>query len=64
MLFSSETWVVTSHTGMALGGFQDQVAQRLTGQVPRQKTDGKCNYKSAATAREEAGFQMMEEYIW
>ena len=44
-------------------GFQDQVAIRLAGQIPRQKPDGGWTYTSAAMAREEAGFQTMEEYI-
>ena len=50
--------------GRVLGGFQDQVARRLTGRLLRQKTDGKWEYTSAAAAaREEAGFQTMQEYI-
>ena len=66
MLFGSETWVVTPRMGRVLGGFQDQVARRLTGRLPRQKTDGKWEYTlaAAAAARDEAGFQTMQEYIW
>ena len=47
-----------------LGGFQDQVEWRLTGRLMWRKTDGKWEYTSVATAREEAGFQTMEEKIW
>ena len=35
----------------------------MTGRIPRRRTENKWEYTSAATAREEAGFQMMEEYI-
>ena len=35
----------------------------MTGRPPRQNPDGMWTYTSAATAREEAGFQTMEEYI-
>ena len=63
MLFVLETCVVTPHMGRALGGFQDQVARWITGQILRRKPDGKWEYTLMATAREEAGFQTMEEYI-
>ena len=63
MLFGAETWVVNPHTGKALGGFQNQVARWLTGQLPRRKTDGKWRYTSAAAAKEVAGFLTMEEYV-
>ena len=64
LLFGSDTWVVTPCVGRVLGGLQYQVGRHLTGRLPRQKTDGKWEYILAATAREEAGFQTMEEYIW
>ena len=63
LLFGSETWVVTPHLGKALGGFQDQVARRLTGRLLRRKPGRKWVYTSAETAREEAGFLKMEDYI-
>ena len=63
LIFGSETWVVTAHTGKALGGFQDQVARWLTGRLPRRTLDRKWTYTSAATAQEEAGLLTMEEYI-
>ena len=31
LLFKSDTWVVTPRMGKALGGFQAQVARRMTG---------------------------------
>ena len=64
LLFGLDTWLVTPCMGRAMWGFQDQVAIRLAGQIPRQKPDGGWTYTSAAMAREEAGFQTMEEYIW
>ena len=58
-----ETWVVTLRMGKALGGFNAQVARRMMGRLPRRTPEGKWIYTSAATAREEAGFFIMEEYI-
>ena len=63
LLFISETWAVTPRMGRALGGFQDQVAIRLTGRLLWPKPDGKLKYTLVATARDEAGFQTMGEYI-
>ena len=63
LLFRAETWVVTSCMGRVLGGFQYQVVQRLTGRIPRRKTDGNWYYTLAETARDELGFQKMEKYI-
>ena len=53
LLFSAETWVVTSCMGRALGGFQDQVERRLTWRLSRRKPDRKYSYTSSVTAREE-----------
>ena len=39
LLFGSEIWAVTLCMGRALGGFQDQVSQQLTGPVLQRKTD-------------------------
>ena len=63
LIFGSETWVVTPRMGRDLGGFQDQLAIRLTGWIPRRKPDGKWTYTLAATSRGEAGFLTTEEYI-
>ena len=49
--------------GRVLGGFQEQVMRRLAGWILRRKPDGRWTYTLAATEREEAGFQIMEEYI-
>ena len=38
-LFGAETLVVTPFMGKALGGFQTQVARRLTGKLLRRTTD-------------------------
>ena len=35
----------------------------MMGRLPRGKPDGKWKYTLSAAAREEAGFQTMEEYI-
>ena len=59
LFFGVEIWVITPCMGRVLGGFQDQVAQRLMGRLLRHKIDGKWECTSAATAREEAGFQAM-----
>ena len=63
LLFSSDTWLSTLHMGRVLGGFQEQVMRRLAGWILRRKPDGRWTYTLAATEREEAGFQIMEEYI-
>ena len=63
MLFSSETWVGTPRMGRVLGEFQYQVARRMGRQIPRRKIYGKWEYTLLETAREEVGFQTMEEYI-
>ena len=63
LLFLLETWVVTPRMVKAMVGVQYQVARWSTGRLLRRTPDGKCTYTSAATAREEAGFFTMEEYI-
>ena len=50
--------------GQVLGGFQYQVVRKLTGRLPWQRLDGIWEYTSAEAAREEAGFEIMETYIW
>ena len=63
LIFGVEMWVVTPSMGRVLGGFQDQVARRLTGQLLRRRIDRKWEYTSAEAARLEAGFEPMETYI-
>ena len=41
LLFGSDTWVVTPRMGEALGGFQVQLAIRMTGWLLQQKPDKK-----------------------
>ena len=55
--------MVTLRMGRVLMGFLDQVERNFTGRLLRRQADGKCAYTSAATSREEVGFEMMEEYI-
>ena len=62
-LFGSETWVVIPRLGKALVGFQAQVARRLAVPLPQRTPEGKCTYTLVETAREEAEFLTMEEYI-
>ena len=63
LLFGADTCVVTPRMIKAMGGFQTQVAIRLTGRLLRRTPDGRWRYTSAAAAREEAVSLMMEEYI-
>ena len=63
LIVCAEIWVVTSRMGRVLGGFQDQVPQRLTGRIPWKQHDIKWEYTSVAESREEAGFKVMKEYI-
>ena len=62
-LFRSETCVVTPRMVRVLGGFQDQVAQRLTGRLAKRKTVVKWEYNLLTMEMEEVGFHMMEQYI-
>ena len=63
LLFRGETWVVTPRMGWVLGGFQYQVARKLTGWIPHQGLDGRWEYNLTKAAREEVGFEPMETYI-
>ena len=49
--------------GRILGGFQDQVARRLTGGLPWRRMDGMWNYTLAEAAREEARFELIGTYV-
>ena len=63
LIFGEETWVVTTARTRPWGGFQTQVAIRMTGRLPWRTPDRMWRHTTAATAREEAGFLTMEEYI-
>ena len=63
LLFDAETWVVNSCIVRVLGGFQYQVARRLTGRLPRRRLDVRWEYTLVEVAREEAFFGPMETYI-
>ena len=41
IFFGAETWVVLPYMGRVLGGFQVQVARRLTGRIPRRRAGRK-----------------------
>ena len=64
LLFSAVTWVVNYRMGRVLGGFQDQVARQLTGQLPRRQADRKWGYTLTEAEKVEARFETMEAYIW
>ena len=49
--------------GPSPGGVPLPGGAAADGATTAAKTDGKWEYTSAATAREEAGFQILEEYI-
>ena len=63
LLFGAKMWVGNPHMRRVLGGFQDQVAQRLTGRLPQWRLDGKCEYTSEKATRVEAGLKTMETHI-
>ena len=46
LFFYAETWVANPHMRRVLGGFQDQVARRLTGRLKRRRSYGKWEYTS------------------
>ena len=56
LLFRADTWVVTPRMGKALGFFQTKLMRRLTGQIPRRKTDRKWRYTSAAARERRRGY--------
>ena len=55
LLFGAETWVLTKRREAALDAFQDRVARRLTGSMPRRGRDGKWLYLPLEGATKEAG---------
>ena len=59
LIFGAETWVVPPCMGWVLGGFQYQVAWRLTGRLPQRRLDVKWGYISVEAARSEEGFESM-----
>ena len=64
LLFGEDTWLVTPAWERPWVGVQTQVERRLTVRVPWKTPDRRWGYTLAvATAREEAGFLTMEEYI-
>ena len=63
LIIGAETWVVTPRMGQVLGGFQHKVDRQFTGRILWQRTDKNWEYALAAAAREEVGFDTMEEYI-
>ena len=63
LLFRSETWLLTSCMGRALGSFQHRVARRITGRQPKQREGGGWEYPPPETAMEEAGFEEMVAYV-
>ena len=62
LLFGAEVWVVTPRLGRVLGVFQDQVAQQLAGNIPRQRSYRSWEYILTEEARYESGFDPMETY--
>ena len=40
------------------------MVQQLTGQIERQRSYGRWEYTLTEAARVEAGFELMETYIW
>ena len=55
MLYRTETWVMTPHTGRVLGGFRHRVACSLMGRQPRIGRDGGWVYPPLEEAMTEAG---------
>ena len=57
--FGADMWVVTPRMGRVPGGFQYQVARRLTGRIPRRRLDRNLDYTSTEAAIAAAGFEPM-----
>ena len=60
LLFRAYTWVVAPRMGKALGGFQTQVARRMTVQILQRTPHRKWRYTLVAYPREEVRFLTME----
>ena len=48
LLFGADSWVLIKRMESALDAFQDRVARRLTGRLPRRGRDGNWVYPSLA----------------
>ena len=60
LLSDAESWVVTTHMGRYLRGFQDQVVKQLTGRLSWQSLNGRWDKNLAEAERAEARFEIME----
>ena len=63
LLFDSETWVVTTRMGRALGIFQHRFTRRITGKQSKRRVYGSWEYPPLETAMEEACFEEMGAYV-
>ena len=63
LIFSAETWMFTTCTVRALGGFQDQVERRLMGRLTWRRMYGRWEYTLVEAEIAEAGFGTVETYI-
>ena len=60
LFFYSYSWVVTTHMGWDLIGFQYQVERILTKRLPLQSLNVKWEKNLAEAETSEAGFETME----
>ena len=63
MLYGSETWFITPHTGRVLGGFHHRVARTLTGRQPWRGRNGIWVYPPLEEAMVELVLQEVDIYV-
>jgi hypothetical protein len=63
LLYSCETWTLTSTMLKVLDAFHHRVARRITGRIPHKQADGTWHYPPLDKAMKEAGLHSMEHYI-
>ena len=63
LLFGSETWVTTPSMLRTLEGFHLRAARRMTGMMPKRKSDGSWVYPDSEKVLKEAGLRTVEHYI-
>ena len=57
LLFGTDTWVLTPFIARLLGGFHNRVAQWITGNKSRRRSDRRWDYPPLEEAMQSAGLE-------
>ena len=63
LLFGSETWCLSPANMRLLEGFHVKAARRMTGMMPKRKSDGSWEYSDSEEVLEAAGLHTVAAYI-